>query len=130
MALKGILVALDIACYIFIPFMNYYNLLLYSNIIAFTIAEAAGLPPFLPMLEINGISIFLNSSLDSAAETNPTGIPTISAGFVTFSLTIFIISYKAVGALPMATIPPLISSAAYHIYIGDDITFVFNSIEC
>ena len=39
----------------------------------------------------------------------PTGIPIIRAGFVIPSLTILRTSYKAVGAFPIATIPPFIS---------------------
>ena len=44
-------------------------------------AEADELPPFLPIFVINGVSSnFDNSSFDSAAQMNPTGIPTIKAG--------------------------------------------------
>src|SRR3712207_9243664 len=62
-------------------------LLIYSSISAFIIDETTALPPFLPMLVMNGTpSTFASSSFDSAAETNPTGIPTTRAGFVTPSL--------------------------------------------
>ncbi len=77
--------------------------------IAFTIEDATALPPFLPILVINGILVIASSFLDSKAETNPTGTPTISAGVSTPSLTILIVSYKAVGALPIATMLPAIS---------------------
>ncbi len=55
---------------------------------ALTIAEAQALPPFLPRFVINGISELSNSSFDSGAETNPTGIPTRRAGFAIPSLII------------------------------------------
>ena len=51
--------------------------------IALIIADAQGLPPFRPTFVINGISVFDNSSFDSTADTNPTGIPITSAGFTT-----------------------------------------------
>lgn len=57
--------------------------------IALIMADADELPPFLPRLVINGISSnFDNSSFDSAAQMNPTGIPIIRAGFTIPSFTI------------------------------------------
>ena len=57
--------------------------------IALIMADADELPPFLPMLVINGAtSTFDNSSFDSAAQMNPTGIPIINAGFTMPSFTI------------------------------------------
>ena len=41
---------------------------------ALTIGAAQELPPFLPILVINGSSIFCNSSLDSTADTNPRAV--------------------------------------------------------
>ncbi len=56
--------------------------------IALIMADADELPPFLPILVINGASNIDNSSFDSAAQMNPTGIPIISAGFTMPSFTI------------------------------------------
>src|SRR5437868_10456090 len=56
------------------------DLFWYSKSIAFIIEDAAGLPPFLPTFVMNGTSVSASSSLDSGAETKPTGIPTTSAG--------------------------------------------------
>lgn len=54
---------------------------------AFNAATVTVLPPFLPTFVINGIpSKIANSALDSAAETNPTGIPIIKSGFARPSL--------------------------------------------
>src|SRR5918911_3350598 len=94
-------------------------LLLYKSNIALIIEDAAGLPPFLPMLVINGKSIAASSSFDSAAETKPTGIPMIRAGFVIPCLTMLITSLRAVGALPIATMPRSISLAACRMAISD-----------
>ena len=78
--------------------------------IALIIAEAEELPPFLPKLVMNGVpSNFDNSSFDSGAQINPTGIPIIYAGFTIPSFTISITSINAVGAFPIATIPPSMS---------------------
>jgi len=57
--------------------------------IALIMAEADELPPFLPIFVINGTSSnFANSSFDSTAQINPTGIPIIRAGFTIPSFTI------------------------------------------
>ena len=57
--------------------------------IALIMADADELPPFLPIFVINGVSSnFDNSSLDSAAQMNPTGIPIINAGLTMPSFTI------------------------------------------
>ena len=94
--------------------MNYVDDSALINLkIALIIAEAEELPPFLPKLVINGVPFnFDNSSFDSGAQMNPTGIPMINAGFTIPSFTISITSINAVGAFPMATIPPSMSSFA------------------
>ena len=57
--------------------------------IALIVADTEELPPFLPILVMNGDSSTLdNSSFDSAAQMNPTGIPIISAGLTMPSFTI------------------------------------------
>ena len=57
--------------------------------IALIVADTEELPPFLPILVINGAPSNLDSSsFDSAAQMNPTGIPMIKAGFTMPSLTI------------------------------------------
>ena len=49
--------------------------------IAFTAEAAIGLPPFVPSTVINGMIPFsVNACLESAAPTNPTGIPMTAAG--------------------------------------------------
>ena len=50
---------------------------------AFTIEDAQGLPPFLPLFVIYGISNAKSASFDSGDDTKPTGIPMIKAGVVT-----------------------------------------------
>ena len=49
--------------------------------------------------------LFHKNSIDSTAETNPTGIPIIRNGLIFLVFTIEITSYKAVGAFPIMTIP-------------------------
>src|SRR5205085_7288780 len=97
---------------------NNYNLFLSSSIKALITAAQAELPPFLPLLvmyEMSFVFNILNASFDSEAETNPTGKPTTSLG-VHIPLSIsFMISRSAVGALPIATIPPSASLAATRI---------------
>src|SRR6185503_6664148 len=100
-----------------------FKLLMYRSIKAFIIDDAVGLPPFLPIFVINSTLVFNSSDFDSAAETNPTGIPITSAGFTAFSFIILITSYKAVGAFPMTTIPPLISLDEYLIAAVDLVLF-------
>src|SRR5918998_5809213 len=95
-------------------------LLIYSSISAFNIEETTGLPPFLPLLVMKGTSsILASSSFDSVADTKPTGMPTTSAGFVIPSLIMLMTSCRAVGALPIATIPPSMSLAAHRIAASD-----------
>ncbi len=59
----------------------------------------------------------------------PTGIPMINAGFTIPSFTILITSISAVGALPIATIPPSISDSADLIDIWDLVLFSFFAIS-
>src|SRR6185295_12540556 len=106
-----------------------FKLLMYISIRALIIDEAAGLPPFLPIFVINSTLVFDNSSLDSEAETNPTGIPITSAGTATASFTILIISYRAVGAFPITTIPPSSSFDEYLIATLDLVSFLLFEIS-
>ena len=103
--------------------IHLFELLMYMSIKALIIDEAAGLPPFLPIFVINSTSVFDSSNFDSAAETNPTGIPITSDGIASPSLIILITSHKAVGALPIATIPPSISFDEYLIASADLVLF-------
>ncbi len=65
-----------------------------------------GLPPFLPRAAMKGTPESMSASFDSAAETNPTGTPTTSAGRAAPSRTRRTTSSRAVGALPTATTEP------------------------
>jgi hypothetical protein len=49
------------------------------------IDDTAELPPFLPMLVTYSYPVFLSSSFEDSAETNPTGKATISAGVTNFA---------------------------------------------
>ena len=60
---------------------------------------------------MDGTSIFRISSFDSAAFTNPTGVPTINAGRTPCSISLHTVS-AAEGALPIAIIAP--SSLSLH----------------
>lgn len=81
-----------------------------NAIIPLITETATGVPPFGPMVEIDGISVVLNNSFDFAAFTKPTGAPTTNFGVIPSSLFNLITSRSAVGAFPITTIPPSINS--------------------
>ena|ERR1044072_6248228 len=83
------------------------------------IEHATELPPFLPILVILGICDLESAILDSSAETKPTGTPITNEGIDTFSSIILSTSYKAVGAFPIITMPPLISLAKFLMAVSD-----------
>lgn len=55
-------------------------------IISFKDATAGGVPPRVPMLEMDGTFFVRSSSFDSFALTNPTGVPMTSAGIIPLSI--------------------------------------------
>ena len=55
-------------------------------IISFIEATAGGVPPRVPLFEMDGTSFVRRISLDSFAFTNPTGVPMTSAGFIPLSI--------------------------------------------
>src|SRR5262249_47673536 len=75
---------------------------------ALTAAAAIALPPILPRTTRNGMprEWVNNSSLDSAAPTNPTGKPRIAAGRGAPPSISSSRRKRAVGALPIATTEP------------------------
>src|SRR3977135_1137119 len=78
-----------------------------SLAIAFKAAAAMALPPLRPLRVTKGTrASAMSASFDSAAPTNPTGIPITQAGRAKISSSISSRRYKAVGALPMAAIAP------------------------
>src|SRR5919108_4686241 len=122
--------ACSAVCAVLVSMLNHpFKLLMYMSIKALIIDDAVGLPPFLPIFVINSTLVFISSDFDSAAETNPTGIPITSAGFIVFSFIILITSYKAVGAFPITTMPLSISLEEYLIATVDLVLFSFLDIS-
>ena len=66
---------------------------------SFTHATAIGVPPRVPTHVIDGTPSSRINSFDLAAFTNPTGVPTISAGRTPYSTSLHIVS-AADGAFP------------------------------
>ncbi len=79
--------------------------------ISIHVTGALGLPPRVPSMDIQMRSEDISAPFDSAASTNPTGIPTTKAGRATPSRDRASISRRPVGALPMAITAPSIRSA-------------------
>ena len=74
-------------------------------------ATATGVPPRVPLVEIEGTSSVLSVAFDSAAFTNPTGVPMTTAGHVPSRIREQR-AMSADGALPITTIYPGICSAS------------------
>ena len=69
-------------------------------------ATATGVPPLVPTFEIEGMSMLLKSSFDSAAFTKPTGVPMTRAGRTPFFTRSHNIK-SADGAFPITMIDPV-----------------------
>ena len=78
---------------------------------SFTHATAIGVPPRVPTHVIDGTPSCRINSFDLAAFTNPTGVPTISAGRTPYSTSLHTVS-AADGAFPITMIAP--SSFSLH----------------